>query len=368
MLDSLDASPLVVAIPVRDEEDRIAACLHALAAQTGRGIDHVVLLLNNCTDATAARVADLAPSLPFGLTVAHRTFPADVAHSGTARREAMEIAARIAGPRGILLTTDADGVVAPDWVGRTLAAFARGVDVVCGRAEIDPEEARAIPEYLHQREAEEIAYATALDRLHHLIDPDRHDPWPRHAEHSGASIAVTVAAWRRAGGIPACPLGEDRAFLAALHRVDAAIRHAPDVTVTVSGRLVGRARGGMADTMARRIIRQDPWLDDALEPAADGLHRAMARAGLRRLRDARSEQDRCRAARSLADLLRVPAGPLEAPSSEPTFGAAWDNLEQRTPSLRRRRMRRDDLARQHAMARTMIDDLEKRLSGEGIAP
>ena len=38
--------------------------------------------------------------------------------------------------------------------------------------------------------------------------------------------------------------------------------------VYVSARLVGRARGGMADTIARRIMQQDDYLDDALEPVS----------------------------------------------------------------------------------------------------
>ena len=38
---------------------------------------------------------------------------------------------------------------------------------------------------------------------------------------------MTVAAYWRAGGMPATPLGEDRAFFDALRRMDARIRHAP---------------------------------------------------------------------------------------------------------------------------------------------
>jgi hypothetical protein len=52
---------------------------------------------------------------------------------------------------------------------------------------------------------------------------------------------------------PGTPLGEDRAFFDALRRVDARIRHVPGVRVVVSARIVGRAPGGMADTMRRRV-------------------------------------------------------------------------------------------------------------------
>ncbi len=56
----------VVAVPVRNEVDRIGACLHALAAQVGIGADElgIVLFLNNCTDGTAEAVAALLPGLP----------------------------------------------------------------------------------------------------------------------------------------------------------------------------------------------------------------------------------------------------------------------------------------------------------------
>ena len=49
----------VVAIPVRDEAERIGGCLAALARQSVP-TDHIVLLLNNCTD----RTADLVRGLP----------------------------------------------------------------------------------------------------------------------------------------------------------------------------------------------------------------------------------------------------------------------------------------------------------------
>ena len=56
-----------------------------------------------------------------------------------------------------------------------------------------------------------------------------------------ASRRVSRAAFRRVGGVPAVALGEDRAFAAALQRAGARIRHAPEVRVVVSGRILGRA-------------------------------------------------------------------------------------------------------------------------------
>ncbi|POF62622.1 glycosyl transferase [Novacetimonas maltaceti] len=338
------ARSLVAAIPVRNEAERIGHCLHALATQQGACLTHAVLLLNNCTDATADRVRDVAAYLPFSLSLIERTYPLPIAHAGTARCEAMEEAATVAGPDGILMTTDADSMVAPDWLARNLAALDAGADAVCGRALIDPADALLIPDSLHADDRAEMAYATLLDRIHDLIDPDPHDPWPRHTEHSGASIAVRVGAWRQAGGIPPLPLGEDRGFLAALRRMDAAIRHAPDVTVRVSGRTVGRARGGMADTMARRVIRQDEMLDDSLEAAGTCLLRAQARASLRRVRALpQSGRQHHETARSLARRLDLPLSRVLEMMHARFFGMAWSQLETASPPLQRRPVRRAEL-------------------------
>jgi hypothetical protein len=357
-----------VAIPVCNEADRIEACLAALSAQAGAVPDRVVLLINNTTDDTRDIVERLAPALRFPVQCVMRDYDANDAHAGRARADAMAIAAACVGSSGLLLTTDADGRVAPDWYDATLAALRAGADVVCGRAEIDPVEAASIPAHLHEDDAREVAYATVLDRIHALADPDRFDPWPRHTEHSGASIAVAVAAWARAGGVPPLRNGEDRAFLRALRRTDHAIRHAPEVRVVVSGRTVGRASGGMADTMARRMIRQDEMLDDTLEPAALALRRAEARAGLRRLFAPGGSADG--AAASVADYagrVAVPASLVAALLRAGSPGAAWDAIEASSPLLRRRAVRRDQLAAHHAAAQRIVDRLLQRRE-TGLAP
>ena len=355
--------PLVVAIPVRDEEERIGPCITALAAQRGGRIDHLVLLLNNTTDGTAARVEAMRAALPFPVTLVQRSYPALDAHAGTARAEAMAIAADLAGPDGILLTTDADGCAMPNWIAANRAALGYGAEVVCGRAEIDPVEAALIPAALHADDAAEVAYATLLDEIHALVDPDLHDPWPRHTEHSGASIAVTVAAWRRAGGVPPLRSGEDRGFLLALRRVDAAIRHAPEAVVTVSGRVVGRAAGGMAETMARRIRRQDPELDDSLEPAADCRHRAALRFRLRTLHGCRPT---ARAVDVYGRDVGLPTETLRLFLDRRWFGESWMRIEAESPLLARHRVARAELPRHVADALAILRPLRAGLDPLGL--
>lgn len=345
---------IVVAIPVRDEAERIGACLEALASQRSRSGYEVLLLLNNCADDTESVVRALAPRLPIRITATTVTFPPEVASAGEARRLAMSLAAERAGPDSILMTTDADGRVAPDWVAANLAAIAQGAEAVAGRALIDPVEALAIPAHLHADDAVECTFAARLDEIDALVDPDPADPWPRHDETSGASLAVAVSAYRRAGGVPAVALGEDRAFVAGLRRVDAAIRHAPEITVVISGRLEGRARGGMADTMKRRITQQDAWVDDRLEPARDRFRRARLRA---RYRAARRGAD---SAAAVARELRITPEALRACLADPFAGTGWERVESKSPVLQRARVIRAGLGQEIGRADAILARLRMR--------
>ena len=342
-------SGVVVAIPARNEADELGGCLRALADQRGAGLDAAVICLNNCTDDSARVVRDLAPDLPFAVHALEAWLLPRRACAGAARRIAMDHAADLAGPDGVLLTTDADGRVPSDWVAANLAALADGAEAVAGRIEIEPEGAKRIPTHLHEADAAECAYAALLDEIDALLDPDPADPWPRHDEHAGASIAVTVPAYHRAGGMPPALFAEDRAFFAALRRVDARIRHAPDLRVVVSARTVGRAQGGMADTMRRRMEQMDAFLDDRLEPVADAAHRASLRA---RLRHAWIGSGFSRLAE-----LGLTAREIGALAAARHFGAAWAEIEARRPALRRVRVPVAALPVQTALATALRDRL-----------
>jgi hypothetical protein len=345
---SVCEQPIVVAIPARDEADWIGRCLSALARQT-RQPQAVLLLLNNCTDTTAAIVHSLSGKLPFRLHIQTHTFKVSSANAGSARRLAMQSAAVLAGPDGVLLTTDADTVVAADWIERSLLALSEGADLVCGRVSLDPADAAFIPRHLHADDALECELTELLDRIADILDPDPADPWPRHTEAAGASLAVTVAAFNRVGGIPEVGSGEDRAFVQALARIDGAIRHDPTIMVNVSGRIHGRAPGGMADTIRRRMRQQDEFTDADLEPAVDRYRRIDFR---HRVRLAWRELE---ASAELAADLGMPATRLRAMLKSRFFGAAWAGIEARSPFLVRRRVRFIELPRQIAYARELLE-------------
>ncbi len=339
---------VVVAIPVRNEVARIQGCLRALARQQGAAADRVVLLLNGCIDGTRQAIEDIAPSLAVAIEIVERDLHGEDATAGMARSLAVAHAAHGLTARDILMTTDADGAVAPNWVAANLDALAQGADIVCGRAVIDWAEALLIPDHLHADDALECRLGALIDEIATLVDPQPHDPWPRHTEHSGASLAFTVAAWRRAGGIPPIPCGEDRAFVDRLRDIDARIRHDPNVQVTVSGRTQGRAAGGMADTIRRRMVVQDEFIDAALEPASDRYRRVSLRALARALWSGKTTD-----AQPLIEALGVDNAIVHRAMAAKHFGQAWTALEQACPVLSFRRVRFRDLPAEIEAAETL---------------
>ena len=291
-------------------------------------------MVNNSSDQSTALAKGFGTRSPVPILVADVILPPEESHAGGARRRAMQWAAARAGDRGILLTTDADGVVAPDWLEVNLSAIQGGAEAVAGRALLDSIDEQRLPLALREADATECQYATLLDEIDFRLDPNPLDPLPRHDEHSGASIAVTTEAYLRAGGMPRVESGEDREFFIELRRVDARIRHADDAIVTVSGRTEGRAVGGMADTIRRRMVATDAFLDSRLESAWATIARIGFRRRLRTL-----WQDGRAASRELTRLaadLEVPAGLVRRGISSRYFGAAWMMLEAQSPRLRRR--------------------------------
>jgi glycosyltransferase involved in cell wall biosynthesis len=348
----------VVAIPVRDEAKRIGNCLETLSRQSIPA-DHVVLLLNNCTDGTADVVKSF-PKAAHRLHLIERQLEGASANAGVARGLAMDHAASLTA-NGIILTTDADGEVPPDWIELNLQAIQEGADAVCGRAVIDPIEALLIPQHLHDDDAREVAYGQMLDQIRSIILPDTADPWPRHQEDSGASLAITVSMFRRIGGLPRLPSGEDRALIESLRMIDARVRHEPQISVVVSGRIEGRAGGGMADTIRRRIIQQDEFVDDRIEPAWLAFRRLVLKRhfGLLR-RDPAGLHE-------FAKLVGVAPALMADAVAVRYFGSGWSRIESASPLLSPRRVRFIELPRETEIAQGILSLLSNRYTAELVA-
>ncbi len=327
----------------------IKACLQALIDQTHTP-DLILLLLNNCTDGTletSRQIQSKATSIKIETYDLH----GERASAGEARRLALNHAMELAGD-GVVLTTDADAAPDRTWIAENLAALNAGADVVCGIAEIDDADARYLPHRLKSDDAREKLLLRLLDEITSLVDPEHADPWPRHQQNSGASIAVKAALLRKVGGAPHVATGEDRALIREMQRIDARIRHTPRIKVKVSGRLDGRANGGMAETIKRRIEKPDKLLDESIEPVADAYRRVLAKSRLRAVRNGDDCSD------WLANDLLIRRETLRRALVSPYFGTAWAEIERKSPVLRRRRVPFVNQAQETRQAVALIRQLK----------
>jgi len=125
----------VVVVPARDEEQRIGRCLRALGRQRGVAPDayEIVVVLDRCSDETAAAARAAAD----GLGPVVRIVDAPAPGVGAARRHGMDLACErllaCGRPDGLVASTDADTVVAGDWLASQLALAGRGAQAIGGR-------------------------------------------------------------------------------------------------------------------------------------------------------------------------------------------------------------------------------------------
>lgn len=288
---ALDLCP-VIAVPARDEAERLPGLIRALAKQSwvGRGGDRmkIVLILNNCRDdslGAALREAEKHAGIALhAVTVAFE--PVD-AHAGSARRLALDTARALcpSDGSGVLLTTDADAVPANNWIEANLAAISQGADLVGGRLIGNADEEASLGPAFLRRARDQQEFAMLSDQLTAILDPLPHDPWPRHHDHTGASLAVKADVYDRVGGLPALPRREDLAFVTNVRSSGFKVRHAPEVIVEVSARLSGRAAGGMADCLKQWVTATQAGDPHLVEAPTAILERALRRRLLRTLGD-----------------------------------------------------------------------------------
>lgn len=239
-----------VVVPARDEEALVAKSLGALALQRDVAPEEyeVLLVLDRCTDGTrdrALEVASLHPSLRLYLLDG----PGE--GSGAARRVGMEAACerllRTCGPGGLIASTDADTVVAPDWLASQLRAADAGARAIGGR--IDLAEDAALPPDARRWHAEHGR--ARYQKL--LSDPDLAGA-AEHWQFSGASLALTAGTYREVGGLEPVTHLEDEYLEAVLRKRGVPIQRLLSVRVTTSPRLRGRATRGLSHDLSRVAV------------------------------------------------------------------------------------------------------------------
>jgi glycosyltransferase involved in cell wall biosynthesis len=240
MIDAPRFAELAVAVPVRNEVDRLPRLLTALANQ-GSGVPFTLcLFFDNCSDGSAELIASWAERVPFEI-VSDACLSGGAPNAGAARRRAMALA----GDRlesGVLLTTDADSEPAADWIAMNVKALEHA-DVVAGR--IIRGEQRT-----PDAQDRVCAYFDRLHALRRALDPVPWEGTETHHWTSGASLAVRADIYRRLGGFAARVSGEDAAFSDSAARAGYRVRRDARVIVRTSSRRKGRARNGFAASLA----------------------------------------------------------------------------------------------------------------------
>jgi len=310
-----------IAIPAHNEADRIGDCLAALARQRDVVLSDgvVVVLADNCSDDTAA----IARNIRLGcvLHVIEQTSASGKGSAGEARHLAMAHARALVRADGILLTTDADAIADEDWIAAMLGCFVDDrIDLVAGRVSGNWDEMKHHPQAALNIGALECRYGELIVELEDAVDPQPHDPAPRHGQECGANIGIRVAMFDDVGGMPPIPVGEDRALIEAVLRCDGGVRHAWAPHVTASARIDGRAQGGMA-TALRERIEGTYRCDELVMPAALLERRLMLRKAARA-----AYSKGCFA--NWAAEIGVPAI-----AAEPHFGATWAQFMAHRPDL-----------------------------------
>ncbi|QPM89645.1 glycosyltransferase [Pseudooceanicola algae] len=258
------ANDTAVIIPARNEEDRIGACLAALAPQSTAGVT-VILVVNNTTDRTGEIARTVANRFGLHLVVLDHTLPADQG-VGTARKIGCDHALKRMANLRFLLTTDADCIIGRNWIVRNRSHL-RKVDAVCGKVDVITEEADILRSMDQRLATLEGTYRELVQDIYARYAPGCTDIAGTHGEAAGASLGITKPAYVAVGGFAQIKCSEDRRIIRDLRSLGRKVRHASDVTVQASCRLDGRAAGGMSDALKARIGGMDYMVDNCLAEA-----------------------------------------------------------------------------------------------------
>ncbi len=230
-----DGWAIGVVVPAQNEELTIERCVATVLASyeaCERGAQlWMVIVADTCTDDTVGRARRALG--PYGevLECAPRS-------PGTARRlgaAAVMSHFREREPRHVwLANTDADTHVPCDWLQTHLAHADADTSAVAGIVRLDPDEHRADVLRVHGD-----AYELRSDGTH--------------AHVHGANLGVRADAYLDVGGWSHVTVAEDHCLWGRLSLGGWRLRACVDSVVTTSARLQGRAVGGFADTLRRRM-------------------------------------------------------------------------------------------------------------------
>ncbi len=329
-----------VVVPVHNEAEHLQMTLESFTRQIDvrkKPLDpnlfEIIIYANNCRDESAA-IARRWKSLNTSLNVhvVEADLPPENSNIGFVRRMLMNEAntrlRRNLHQGGIIMTTDGDTCVAPNWIAANMQEIKDGADAIGGRILISPTEIRQMDGKARRFHLLDTGYRLLTAELEARLDCVSHDYLPRHHQHFNGSFAVTTEAFRRAGGIPEVRFLEDVAFYHSLLRVDARFRHSPFVRVNTSARHSGRTESGLSTQISEWTMMGRNFDEYFVESAAAVEQRFYLRSRLRDLWKRREIIPIFPETNALADQLFVPESFLRTELENPqTFGAMLENIE-----------------------------------------
>ncbi len=226
-----------IIVPAHDEEERIEDCVKSLIntaahpSLAGEAVE-IIVVLDACRDNTGVLARRLGA----------RTVNLRARNVGLARQAGARTALG-SGARWLAFT-DADTVVAPDWLVMQLALKA---DAVCGTVAV--EDWGAYGERIHRHF--ELTYTDA----------------DGHSHIHGANLGVCAAAYATAGGFLGLETGEDVALVDALRASGAKIAWSRAPRVVTSVRPNYKAPHGFGATL-ERIEKLHQWAGVEMAVAA----------------------------------------------------------------------------------------------------
>jgi glycosyltransferase involved in cell wall biosynthesis len=228
-----------VVIPAHDEEELLPACLLALA-EAVRSLDgvavRVIVVADGCRDRTASIARE------FGATVvevaAHNVGEARVAGV----REALRLGGDVDPGRVWIATTDADTIVAADWLRRQLLLAGSGWEAVVGTVTVTDWSGRAA-QVRHRFEEGYRSWAGTHPHVH------------------GANLGFSGRAYLAVGGFAALRTAEDHALVEAFEAAGRRVLRTNSVTVVTSAR-ESSTPGGFGAFLTS-LTGAGPSLDDS---------------------------------------------------------------------------------------------------------
>jgi hypothetical protein len=228
-------SAVGIVVPARDEQRRIRDCVRGLLTAVRAlppDVDVAVCVVaDRCLDRTARLARAASGRHPGSQVVVNRT---ELTIGEVRDLGVRHVLAALphAPSRTLLLSTDADSVVAPDWALGHVRVAASGVHAAAGVVELDGR--HALPPLVATRYADVLAGTRGVHG---------------HGNVYAANLGVRADAYLAVGGFGVTATGEDHALWRRLGDAGYRRRYVEEPRVRTSARTHGRAHGGLADLL-----------------------------------------------------------------------------------------------------------------------